>query len=207
VTRVTIEAMRTPTVASRGASRRDVQRDATRARLFDETVHEFKRVGFLDTEIAVVAERAGVSRGAFYVHFAGKDDVLREILLSEEHRIATEVRPLVERGQPLEDVLHAIVDAALKAERRLGRRLIRDLCAAQFRPEFSEGGSLADHPVAQVLLDALGRHPVAPDVVDLATVFLTGLFGLLATGDGPQAERRHHLDLLVRIVSEGATSR
>jgi hypothetical protein len=113
--------------------------------LVHETVHEFKRIGFADTEIAVVTARAGVSRGAFYVHFAGKDDILREILFAEEQRIAREVRPLVHQGRPLEDVLQAIVDATLRAERRLGRRLIRDLCAAQFRPEFSRGGGLTDH--------------------------------------------------------------
>ncbi|MBK6668805.1 MAG: TetR/AcrR family transcriptional regulator [Actinobacteria bacterium] len=54
--------------ASIAGNRRSAQRAATRARLFDETVKEFKARGFAETEIEVITERVGVSRGAFYVH-------------------------------------------------------------------------------------------------------------------------------------------
>ena len=61
-------------------NRRSAQREATRARLFDVTVEEFKRRGFAATEIAVIAERVGVSRGAFYVHFADRDELLDAVM-------------------------------------------------------------------------------------------------------------------------------
>ena len=79
-------------------NRRSAQRQATRARLFEETVEEFKRRGFADTEIAAITERVGVTRGAFYVHFAGKEEVLRELLLIEERRIAAAALAVSERG-------------------------------------------------------------------------------------------------------------
>lgn len=189
---------------AREGNRRDAQREATKARLFDEAVQEFRRTGFGDTEIAVITERVGVSRGAFYVHFAGKDDVLRELLRQEEHRIASDLRPLVDADVALVEVLRAIADAVLRAERRLGRRLVRDLCAAQFRPEFVEGDGATAHPLFQVLVEAVAARVATVAAADLAAVYLTGLFGLIATGEGSQLQRRHHLDLLAEFVARGA---
>jgi AcrR family transcriptional regulator len=183
-----------------------VQREATRAALFDETVREFKRSGFAATEIAVITDRVGVSRGAFYVHFAGKEAVLRELLVREEARIGTEVAPIIERGDPLRQVLEGVADAVLKAERRLSRRLVRDLCAAQFLPDVTGSGDVEDHPLAAVLIGAMADRVPQVDAVELATVFLTGLFGLLATDDGTPLARRRRVDLLVELISKGATA-
>ena len=184
--------------------RRESQRAATRARLFEESVREFQRTGFATTEIAVIAARAGLSRGGFYVHFDGKDGVLRELLLVEEQRIAADVVARAGPDAPIAEVLEAIAAAVLRAEQRLGRPLTRDLCAAQFRPEVAR--PLDDHPVALVLVEALRVRGRASDAVDLATVFLTGLFGLLATGVGPPVERRRHIDLLVALVATRAAT-
>jgi AcrR family transcriptional regulator len=188
-----------------GTSRRSAQRDATRARLFAETVEEFKQRGFEDTEIAAIAQRVGVTRGAFYVHFAGKDEVLRELLLIEERRIAATALAVSEQGAPLEAVLGAIVDAVLRAERRLGRGLVRDLCAGQFRTEVARSQAVDDHPVGQMLIGVIAERAPQTDAVDLAMTFLTGMFGLLATDDAPQSARRRRLDLLVRIAAHAAT--
>lgn len=184
---------------------RSAQREATRSRLFTETVEEFKRRGFADTEISAITERVGVTRGAFYVHFAGKDAVLRELLLIEERRIAATALRDCDETESLETAFGAVVDAVLAAERRLGRRLVRDLCAAQFRPEVARDHDVGDHPVGLMLVETIAGRAPEIDPVDLAMTFLTGLFGLLATDDAPQVDRRRRLDLLVRLASHGAT--
>lgn len=166
---------------------------------------EFRARGFAETEIGVITERVGVSRGTFYVHFAGKDEVLRELLLAEEGRIAAAAQAVSDRGVAVEGVLSAVVDAVLAAERRLGRRLVRDLCAAQFRPEFAQILDVDDHPLGLMLVGALAERSPGSDPVDLAMTFLTGMFGLLATDDAPLAARRRRLDLLVRLTSMEAT--
>ena len=188
-----------------GTSLRSARREATRARLFEETVEEFKRRGFAETQIASITERVGVTRGAFYVHFAGKDEVLGELLLIEERRIAATALLASEQAVPLKAVFSVVVDAVLRAERRLGRRLVRDMCAGQFRPEVAQGHDVGDHPVGLMLIDAIADRAPEIDSVDLAMTFLTGLFGLLATDDAPQAARRRRLDFLVQIASQGAT--
>ena len=183
--------------------RRTAQREDTRARLFTETVEEFKRCGFAGTEISAITQRVGLTRGAFYVHFAGKDEVLRELLLIEEHRIAAAALVVSEQSGSVEDVFAAVVKAVLAAERRLGRRLVRDLCAGQFRPEVAQSQDVADHPVGLMLVRVLAKRVPEVDAVDLAMTFLTGMFGLLAIEDAPLAARRRRLDLLVRITSKG----
>jgi AcrR family transcriptional regulator len=192
---------------AKGGTRRSAQREATRARLFDETVKEFRQRGFADTEVAVVTERVGVSRGAFYVHFSGKDEVLRELLLIEESRIAAAALKVSDRGVPLDEVFGAVVDAVMAAERRLGRRLVRELCAAQFRPDFAQQQDVGNHPLGLMLIDAIADRVSEVDPVDLAMAFLTGLFGLLATDDAPTAARRRRLDLLVDLTSKEVTAR
>jgi AcrR family transcriptional regulator len=184
-----------------GRGLREVRREATRARLFDEAVAEFKRRGFAQTEIAAITERVGVTRAAFYVHFSGKDEVLRELLLLEERTIAAMVQEVSDRSASIEEVLGAVVEGVLRAERRLGRTLVRDLCAGQFRPEVAQHHEVAGHPVGITLVDAIAARAPGVDPVDLAMTFLTGLFGLLATDDAPRAARRRRLDLLVRITS------
>lgn len=190
---------------SGGAKHRSAQREATRTRLFKETVEEFKRVGFAETEIATITDRVGVSRGAFYVHFAGKDEVLRELLLIEERRIAAAALLVSDEAGPIEAVFRAVVDAILRAERRLGRGLVRDLCAGQFRPEVAQSHDVGGHPVGLMLIDAIAGRSKTVDPVDLTMTFLTGLFGLLAIDDAPPAARRRRIDLLVQIASQGAT--
>jgi len=187
-----------------GHSLRSARREATRARLFDETVEEFKRRGFAATEIGAITERVGVTRGAFYVHFAGKDEVLGELLVIEERRIAATALRASEKSGTLEALFTAAVDAVLSAERRLGRRLVRDLCAGQFQPGIVQGHDVGDHPVGLMLVEAIADRAPGIDPVDLAMTFLTGLFGLLATDDAPPAARRRRLDLLVRLASQAA---
>ena len=182
--------------------RRSAQREATRARLFEETVSEFSRRGFADTEVAVVTERVGLSRSAFYVHFTDKDEVLRELLIIEEQRIADEARLATERDATVRMLFGAIVDAVLAEEQRMGRRLVRDLCAAQFRPEFATRLSVDDHPLGLMLVEEITDRAPDTDPVDLAMVFLTGLFGLLATDEASTVDRRRRLDLLIKLITE-----
>jgi len=211
VTRVSIWLVKGPAGGDEGpgspsVNRRSARREATRARLLEATVEEFKQRGFDATEIAVITERVGVSRGAYYLHFAGKDEVLRELLHIEECRIAAAILPASDRGVPLDEVFSGVVDAVLAAERRLGRRLVRDLCAAQFRPDSAQAHDIGDHPVGLMLIDAITDRLTPIDPADLAMTFLTGLFGLLATDGAAPAARRRRLDLLVRLAATGAAA-
>jgi AcrR family transcriptional regulator len=54
---------------------------ATRERLLLASESEFGENGFQATSITAIAERAGVAAGTFYVHFSGKEEVFRALVI------------------------------------------------------------------------------------------------------------------------------
>lgn len=57
----------------------------TRQRILDAAVEVFARDGLANATLAQIAEQAGVSRGAIYWHFKGKQDLLQSILDEQAH--------------------------------------------------------------------------------------------------------------------------
>src|SRR5690242_13676194 len=55
-------------------------RPGAREALLDAARQEFARVGLERARVEDVARKAGISKGAFYLHFATKDEAFREIL-------------------------------------------------------------------------------------------------------------------------------
>ena len=53
--------------------------EQTRARLLDAAKEIFEDNGFLEARISDIAERAGLSHGAFYHYFDSKEQIFREI--------------------------------------------------------------------------------------------------------------------------------
>ena len=180
--------------------------------MLETSVEEFRRNGFARTDIAAIVERAGISRGTFYFHFPTKEDVLAELRLREERRIVSETDALVVQGAPLDVVLRAVVDGVIAAEDRLGTDLVRAICAVQFRPEVASVDSVAEHPVAELVVAAVARASDAArsggssDAGDLAVIFLTALFGILATQYGPTDDRRRVIDALIELTVKGVTT-
>ena len=60
-------------------SRRQERKERTREELVEAAARVFARKGFHETTMADVAEEAGYSTGAIYVHFAGKDELFLEV--------------------------------------------------------------------------------------------------------------------------------
>ena len=59
----------------------------TRARLVDAASDVFCELQYLDTNVALIVERAGVSHGTFYTYFDSKEDIFREVGLELQRRI------------------------------------------------------------------------------------------------------------------------
>ncbi len=72
---------------TRPRTSRDRQREETRVRVYTEALEVFRREGFARARIEEIAERAGVSRGAFYFHFPTKEDVLKQLLHERQRQL------------------------------------------------------------------------------------------------------------------------
>ncbi|MFP3671046.1 TetR family transcriptional regulator, partial [Priestia sp. SIMBA_032] len=69
-------------------SARETKRRATRERLLEAAVAEFKRDGMASADIGAIVSAAGVAHGTFFFHFPTKEHVLLELERCEEMRIA-----------------------------------------------------------------------------------------------------------------------
>jgi AcrR family transcriptional regulator len=164
---------------------REARRLETRARLFDAALAEIDRRGLAAADVSAIAAAVGVVRGTFYFHFPTKEHVLVELERNEETKIVAE---LGEADGDLSTMLLQLVHRVLDAERRLGPVVFRDMLGLHFSSTRPVQDELAQHPLAQFLVGAIGRaqdagHVAADaDAGEVAVFFLTGLFALLATG-------------------------
>src|ERR1700679_3591932 len=91
-------------------SLRDEQRALTRRRLLDSAEAVFARSGFHGASVEDIAREAGVTSGALYSNFAGKEDLFLALF---EERIATDVgdySQIVAAGVTLEQQARGAAD-------------------------------------------------------------------------------------------------
>ena len=175
------------------------QRLATRARVFDAAVAEIGRSGLAGADIGAIAAAAEVSRGTFYFHFPTKEHVLVELERAEEVRIVAELgdHPAVAAG--LDPMLTELVRHVVAAEDRLGPVLFRDMLGLHFSPTRPSVDLLAEHPLAEFLVAAIGETDTL--------IFLTGLFALLTVADGEPDGRASLLERYVSTIIHGMEPR
>ena len=88
-------------------SKRAAQGRATREQLIEVATRLFAERGYEDTSIEAVLGAAGVSRGALYHHFAGKDALFEAVVESVENRITVEMAGSIAGEQDPIEVLRA----------------------------------------------------------------------------------------------------
>src|SRR4051812_43617008 len=81
---------RTP---GRQSNRRVAQGVETRAALIEIGRGLFGRQGFAETAIEEITTAAGVTKGAFYHHFSGKEDLFREVYEQVERQVTEAIAP------------------------------------------------------------------------------------------------------------------
>jgi AcrR family transcriptional regulator len=98
------------------ARRRDPQR--TRDRLLQAAFNELYRSGYQGTDLDTVVERAGVTKGALYHHFDGKEALgfaVVEEVIGEMTR-SKWVRPLQQCSNPIDTLIEIVQGTSLQPE-------------------------------------------------------------------------------------------
>jgi AcrR family transcriptional regulator len=87
--------------------------EATRAGLLEVSLELFSARGFHATTVAAIAQRAKVTKGAFYHHFESKEDVLRQIHAEYANQMAAGAREVYQQDIAPIDKLRAIIERAV----------------------------------------------------------------------------------------------
>ncbi len=133
------------------ANRRERASDATRARLYEAAIAEFRSAGFEQASVARIAEAAGVSRPSFYFHFPTKSQVLVEL----EYAIERDLAERLKRGRSLSEAFEILVEGLVEAERSVGsEELFREMLIVAIRRTPGSSFDPTDFPA---LLE-LARH-------------------------------------------------
>lgn len=198
--------MSAPSPFDRPAAR-ELQRQRTRARLYEAALSEFARVGFDRASVAEIARAAEVSRPTFYAHFPSKEHVLLELQWRKECEIAERLAGCATLGQALALLPDALVDAF---ESHPGPDVARDMVRIYARAP--EHLPLAEQPYP--LLRVLERHfaegarrgevRAGLDPARAPVLCLTTVFGYLISSDGGAADRRADLRALLALYRAGA---
>jgi TetR/AcrR family transcriptional repressor of uid operon len=191
---------------------RAAKRLATRERLFDAAVAEFKLTGIAAADIGAVVEAAGVAHGTFFFHFPTKEHVIAELGQREERHMAAELDRYLATPRDLRTLLGEFLRLAGSMERRLGRVLFKDLLALYFSPNRPELRLWPEHPVIARLIaefDRAGTRGEVSDDVDPASgamIFLLAVFGVLLIHDR-NAARAAVLEQLTTTTLRGLAPR
>lgn len=106
--------------------------EATRRKILDSAVDLFGELGYGETGLADVLQRAGVSKGAFYYHFDSKEAVATAIIEEYRVKVTDAVVAAVDRSaSPLAVTITATfaTAATIRSDRtsRIGNQLLQAL--------------------------------------------------------------------------------
>ncbi len=87
---------------------RQARAEATRKKIIDTAVELFIDLGYGETGLAEILQRADVTKGAFYYHFDSKEAVAAAIIDSTFHTFAEVSTAIIESSSPaLENIIRA----------------------------------------------------------------------------------------------------
>lgn len=152
-------------------------KDATRRRMIETSGRRFKRDGFDGAGIATLVADAGLTNGAFYGHFASKDDLIATVVAEEISAQVARVTALPVGLASVENFVREYLSPEHRDDPGSGcpSAALLDEIARQDMP-----ARQAYTVGARSLIDAIARHLATDDPVD-ARERSIGLYTLLVS--------------------------
>jgi AcrR family transcriptional regulator len=196
---------------------------ATRSFILQSAAEAFAERGYRDTTLSELIARSGLTKGAFYFHFASKEQLALAVLEEKQRQWREFVQEQVLARPRAIDQLLALGPAMIRLHREdpgaySAQRLTRDLArvpelADRVRAQTRDWIELVAGIVSQAQRD--GDLAMKPDATALATVLVAatdGLKDLSDIVDPPSRARRgferrlQHLTELVESLSTAGLS-
>ena len=88
--------------------------EARRAQIVGSAIDTIAELGYGQASLARIAERAGISKGVIGYHFAGKDDLMREVVAEALTRGREYMEPRIRGASGGPEVLRAYIESNLE---------------------------------------------------------------------------------------------
>lgn len=175
-----------PTARKRGP--KSALGDDPRQRIHDVALACFERQGIRATSMDDIASALGVSRPTVYYYFAGKDDLILEVVARQVQQILDTTRRRL-RGKGLDRVAHAAYLTVAESRANAYVRLLVDTDFSQLVPLFLESErvlGIVQAFWAPLLTDAQENHGLRTDrpVDEIIQWIMFLQFSLVAAGAG-----------------------
>ena len=86
---------------------------ARRAQIVDAAIETLAEVGYANASLSRIAVRLGISKGVISYHFAGKDDLIAEIVSQVLERARAYMQPRIEAQTTGPEMLRAYIESNL----------------------------------------------------------------------------------------------
>ncbi|KOG11057.1 TetR/AcrR family transcriptional regulator [Streptomyces viridochromogenes] len=150
-------------------------KQVTRRRIIEKAGHRFKQDGIDGSGISTLMADAGLTNGAFYAHFASKDDLVAHVVAEELHTQVASYGTLRPGRPGLEDLIREYLSPEHRDHPGLGcpsAALLDEIgrCADGTRQAYSDG--------AQAILEEISAR-LTPEDPRSAQAKAIGLFTML----------------------------
>ncbi|MEU6352688.1 TetR family transcriptional regulator [Streptomyces sp. NPDC047072] len=150
-------------------------KQVTRQRIIERAGRRFKQDGIDGSGISTLMSDAGLTNGAFYAHFASKDDLVASVVAEELRTQVAKYDTLRPGRLGLEDLVHEYLSPAHRDQPGMGcpsAALLDEIgrCEGTTRQAYTEG--------AQAILDEIAAR-LAPDDPQSARGKAIGLFAMM----------------------------
>ncbi len=173
----------------------------TRRALLNAAVLEFSEKGMTGARIDEIAERAGVTKGAIYTHFDGREDLLVQACRSAIRSL--DMMSMATDATDLESFLAETAQRLLDPEARSARLLISELYTSAMRSEgIAELLGEWHAEFVGVVEARLGPGDLSPEAVALGLNFLHVALSHMDVYDSMNVGR----DEVLTIVSRAAAA-
>lgn len=98
----------------RAGGGRSFVNNARRAQIVEAAIDTVAEVGYADASLARIAVRLGISKGVISYHFAGKDDLIAEIVTQVLQQARAYMQPRIEAQTNGPDMLRTYIESNLE---------------------------------------------------------------------------------------------
>ena len=150
---------------SNGPDDRTFVTTARRAQIVEAAIDTIAEVGYAEASLTRIAVRLGISKGVISYHFAGKDDLIAEIVSQVLQRARAYMQPRIEAQATGPEMLRTYIESNLEFIRDNPNELraVVEIVRATFAGARSPFGGNRDG-AAQILSGLLARFQAAGDL-------------------------------------------